>query len=336
MQEFSFARSWWLFAAGVVLLGVLSLRAPSGGGFLDLKIYRETTDRMKTGEGYYPAMTEAMTAFDAGPAGSVRAYRLPTIFWLWRYCCLTWPATFLLVVAIGVLVGVASLPIIGLLTVLWLTAGLHGSGLDAWAFVELWTVPFCIGSVIAIRRGAWGWAAILALCAALVREQAVLVLLGGLVAAWYYGRSLWPWLASLTTWSAFLAWHICQVQPYLVSVGREQPMVGGGGAGAVAAMAGPYTYGLGLAIVVYALWKTRWTASWWLVAPLLILVPLSGLVVARNYWGFLVLPTALALLGQVFVGSGKSGRFTWRFRAGDSAAVKSESVQDPSSIDGDV
>jgi hypothetical protein len=245
-------------------------------------------------------MTEAMTTFDAGPASSIRAYRLPTIFWLWRYCCRSWPAVFLIIVVTGVLVGLASVPLIGLITVLWLAAGLHGTGLEAWPFVELWVVPLCVGAVFAIRRDSWGWAVVLALCAALIREQAVLVLLGRSVAAWRYRRTVWPWLASVAAWSAFLAWHISQVRPYLVPVGREQPLLGGGGLDSVAAMAGPYTYGVGLAVVVYALWRTRWTPGWWMVSPMLILIPLAGLVLDRNYWGFLVLPTALALLGQLF------------------------------------
>ena len=295
--------SWWLFAAGVLLIGILSLRTtPVGGEFLDLKIYRETTDRMRAGESYYPAMTDAMTTFDAGPADSVRAYRLPTIFWLWRYCCQSWPATFLLIVAIGVLVGAASVPMVGLGTVVWLAAGLHGTGLEAWPFLELWAVPFCIAAILAIRRDKWVWAAVFALCGSLIREQAVLVLLGGLVAAWRCRGVLWPWLVSITAWAGFFAWHVGQVRPYLAAVGKEQPLVVGGGLAAVVAMAGPYTFGIGLAIVVYALWKTRWSAAWWLVAPLLVFIPLAGLAIARNYWGFLVLPTALALAGPALGG----------------------------------
>ncbi len=294
-------RSWWLFAAGALLIIVLSLQAaPAGGEFLDMKIYRNATERMKAGESYYPAMTEAMTAFDAGPVSSVRAYRLPSIFWLWRYCCQSWPATLFLIVVIGILVGAASVPVIGLATVVWLAAGLHGTGLEAWPFVEIWAVPFCIAVILAIRRDAWVWAAIWALCGALIREQAVVLLLGGVFGAWHYRRALWPWLACATAWAAFVAWHISQVRPYLVPVGKEQPMLTGGGFSAVVAMAGPYTYGVGLAIVTYALWKTRWSPAWWVVAPLLILIPLAGLATARNYWGFLVLPTALALAGPVF------------------------------------
>jgi hypothetical protein len=110
---------------------------------------------------------------------------------------------------------------------------------------------------------------------------------------------MWPWLVSLAAWSAFLAWHVTQVRPYLVAVGKEQPMFGGGGFNAVAAMAGPYTFGVGLAIVVYTLWKTRWTPAWWMAGPLLILIPLAGVVLDRNYWGFMVLPTALALIGDM-------------------------------------
>jgi len=226
--------SWWLFAAGVLLIGILSLRTtPVGGEFLDLKIYRETTDRMRAGESYYPAMTDAMTTFDAGPADSVRAYRLPTVFWLWRYCCQSWPATFLLIVAIGVLVGAASVPMVGLGTVVWLAAGLHGTGLEAWPFLELWAVPFCIAAILAIRRDKWVWAAVFALCGSLIREQAVLVLLGGLVAAWRCRGVLWPWLVSITAWAGFFAWHVGQVRPYLAAVGKEQPLVVGGGLAAV-------------------------------------------------------------------------------------------------------
>jgi hypothetical protein len=51
MKGVPLTRSWWLFAAGVSMIALLSFRAPSAGGeFMDLKIYQETTDRMKAGE----------------------------------------------------------------------------------------------------------------------------------------------------------------------------------------------------------------------------------------------------------------------------------------------
>jgi hypothetical protein len=40
--------------------------------------------------GYYTAMTDAMIERDGGPSGSVRAWRLPTIFWFWSIIGTDW------------------------------------------------------------------------------------------------------------------------------------------------------------------------------------------------------------------------------------------------------
>lgn len=312
------ARSWWLFAGGAVLVCVIWLRLPPASSQdWDLVTYRATVERMQAGEDYYQAMTEGLIVTDVGPVSYPMNYRLPTVFWLWRWCCFSWPATLALVVLIGALVGLASLPAVGLLTMLWLAALLHPVGAEQWAFVETWAVPFCIGSVLALRRGAWGWAALLALCAALVREQAVLLLLGGLLGAWHYRKMLWPWLAGLIAWASYLMWHIGQARPYLVEQGRQPPILDGH-PGAVLEMAGPATFGLGFLLVVAVLWHTRWTPEWWLVAPLLALIPLAGLLTSRFHWGILVLPVALAVqplagrrqLGGVHPGVDRARR--WR------------------------
>jgi hypothetical protein len=293
--------SWWFFAAGTLLAGILLLRLPTPPIWnLDLTSYQETVYRMRDGRDYYLAMTQGLAAQGVGPVSKLYAYRLPTVFWLWRVCCFSWPATFIVVVVIGILVGLATMPIIGLMTIWWLGAALHAFGVEQWGFVEIWAVPFAVASVLAIRKERWVLAALMALSAALVREQALLLILGGLLAALVYKRFLWPWLTALAAWTLFLAWHFSQARPYLVADGREPPLLGGGRLGMMAEMAGPYTFGAGLVIVVFAVWKARWTPAWWLAAPLIVAIPLAGLFTFRFHWGFLVLPVALSLAGSLF------------------------------------
>jgi hypothetical protein len=81
-----------------------------------------------------------------------------------------------------------------------------------------------------------------------------------------------------------------------VSDGHEQPLIGHGGPNAIAMMAGPFTYGIGIAIVAWTLWRHRFRPAWWLTVGVVGGIPIAGVLVYRAYWGLLVLPLALAVI----------------------------------------
>lgn len=295
-------RSWWTFGIGAALVAGLWLSVPTGSSLdADLVTYRAVLEHMDAGADYYAAMNAGLTETAGGPVAHVWNYRLPTMFWVWHAVGLSWPLTLAIVLLVGVLVGMVALPGVGLMVVIWMAAVLHPVVAEQWAFVEVWTLPLMVGAVLAIRRDRWALAALLALGAASIREFAVLMLVGGLVAAWLYRKALWPWLAALAAVVAFYAWHYTQAQPYLVAQGAEPPTVGTGSIWAMVTMAGPYTFGVGLVIAAAAVWTQRRTPAWWLAAPVLVAIPLAGLFTSRFHWGLMVLPLAVALLGPALL-----------------------------------
>lgn len=286
---------WIGFVVGVLVVCAVWLRMPAGSEDWDLVTYQHTLAHMNAGQGYYAAMQAGLVETAGGAVSHVWNFRLPTAFVLWRYVGLSWPLVLGVVVLTGVLVGLASMPIAGFVCVVWLCMVLHPMGAEQWAFVEVWALPFMVGAMLAVDWERWGVAALLALGAACVREQAALMLIGGLLGAIVCRKAWWPWTAAILAAVGFYAWHTAQVQPFLVPDGHQPPTTGDGGAWAMVTMAGPYTFGLGLTFVCYILWKQRLRPAWFLAAPVLVAVPLSGLVTSRFHWGLLVLPLALAL-----------------------------------------
>src|SRR5439155_16099441 len=69
----------------LALCALYAIAAPARGQehFVDEAINRVTVEHMRHGANYYDAMDDSLRRYN-GPAGSVRAYRLPTPFLLWR------------------------------------------------------------------------------------------------------------------------------------------------------------------------------------------------------------------------------------------------------------
>ena len=282
----------------------------AGERFVDQVIYRETTEDMRRGDGYYAAMDRALRETN-GPAESARAFRLPGIFLLWRVLPSqgwVW-ALFVLVVA------ATSFAILQATTVALVAPAFAAyvfrlarpysfsadSWLDQYLLVELWALPLLVGAVVAWRRERRGIAvAGFALAATLVRELVVGLLLTGLVVAWRRRRPAWPWAVALLAAVAMAVAHVRWADPHLVAHGAEEELLGSGQP--------PWTItammatGLPAPLVVGPLlWFLSIRRLWRLdrellafLAPLLAL-PLSGLLIGRDYWGFLVAPLLLWL-----------------------------------------
>jgi hypothetical protein len=291
---------WAGFATGIALLAVLWLTPwvafipPVHYVHPDQLVYENTLNLMKHGEGYYPAAAQALAHVYHAPA-SILEVRTPVIFWVWQLTGISWPVAFVVIALCGLLVGYLSWPLAGLPVVSWLLLTARPpSGVADWAWNETWALLPVLVSLLLIRKRRWGWAALAALLAACTRETAVLVLVGGLVGA-VAKRETWrPWVVALGGWVAFMIWHAHEVWPYLTHNGF--PMGFGGGWRYVLDMAGANIGILAGAVILFVIWRTRWSFDWFFGLPLLML-PLVGFFYYRAYWSWLVLPLAVAMLG---------------------------------------
>jgi hypothetical protein len=252
------------------------------------------------GSGYYPAMTDAMLERDGGPSGSVRAWRLPTLFWLWGVIGTDWSAYLvLLAVACVALIWLLPRPLLVPFLALYLAVNsfpqLERGWQAQWLSVELWAVLLALAAI-----GFW-WrrlelvAAAATVGAALLREHLVLLVVGGALQAWREKRPMWPWVGGLGVFAVAYAAHTAMAMPFVADEGSEAPLWWTGGLTEAATMAGfglPMALVLGPMLVVAALWRSR---SDLMPVPLLLL-PIAGFVGARPYWGLMVVPVAIAVI----------------------------------------
>lgn len=270
---------------------------------LDHEAYELTLDAMRDGAAYYPAYRDAYGQLGVD-LGRARAFRQPALFLLERLV----PAGallatfFVLPVLATSLLGahLSAVPPVGALAGVWVARAGVLFGVDAWLLAELWAVPLVAGSCLAWLRGRAGAAAALACAAVLVREVAVLLLLGLLADAIWRRRAIRPYVVALVVSLAAYAAHVAVAGRYVVEPGNDADLLGTGDAGAVADMTGFLVFQepvLGLlawfaglaAVVAFRLWP---------LLPLALL-PLAGVVVDRPYWGWLFMPVLVACLPGV-------------------------------------
>src|SRR5205807_2444930 len=181
-----------------------------------------------------------------GAVSSVRAYRLPTVFLLWR-ALPGGRAVWLLFVALVAVTGfflldITAVPIMAPLVAWYLLNGARphvgGTWVDQHLIVELWAVPAVAGALWAWRRTKWVAAAALAAVAALVRELAAGLVVGGLLASHVLHRPRRPWLLAAGAVAAGVAVHSVLASSHLVAHGSEIGLLGTGGPDRAATMMG--------------------------------------------------------------------------------------------------
>jgi hypothetical protein len=302
-----------LAAVAVLAICLVYAVAPPGRGvehFVDEIIYRRTTQQMRHGVGYYRAMDHALRGTN-GPAGSTRAFRTPTVFLLWRWLPgqhAVW-LVFVALVALSALLildlstSVLAAPLVALYLLRLARPYVGGAWFDQYLVVELWVVPAVVGMVMAWRRDHHWLAAGLALLATAIRELAVLLLIGGLVASWVRrpARRAWPWPWLVALAAAAVGWlvHAHLVHPYLVAHGTEVRLLGSGHPPRtivrMMAVGLPAKLVVGPLLWALAGWRLRRQPDLAALLSPYLLIPLLGIVIGRDYWGFLVAPIALWL-----------------------------------------
>jgi hypothetical protein len=293
---------WYVAAVGTVGAVVAAVVAPAEQ---DLRHYDhigfENTIRLvKGGTGVYEAFQRGMA--DIGSVMTqARSFRQLGIFLLWAAIpSAALQPTFFLVVCLGsvlLAMPMQRYPWVALAIGAWLAKAGVFDGVDAWLLSELWAVPLILGCVLAWHRGHDNVAALCALGAMLIRETIVLLPIGMFFAARAKGRPVRPWLAAIAAAGVALAIHWWMASDHLAEEGHEAALWGTGTFDSVAMMTSflvvPQVVGLVIWVVgLVKLWQSSLRGAVGLAA-----MPLTGLLVARPYWGFVAMPLALLALG---------------------------------------
>lgn len=262
--------------------------------------HRTTLDLVRDGTALHEAVVAGQAAI-GNAVSQVRSVREPWIFALWSLVPTSWVEVLFFVVVAGgsavVIAPVLRFPPAALLVTAYLAwFGSYGE-IEQWLLSEPWTAPLVLGACVAWVRGRWGLASAAAVAATLVRENCVLLQLGFLVFAWRSGRAVRPWAVGLGVTAASLVVHAALAAPHLHDEGHEAALLGSGDPAFVTNMTRlfglPGLVGLGVWVAgLVLLWRSQLRPA----LPLA-LIPLSGFVVGRPYWGALAMPLCLAALG---------------------------------------
>ncbi len=281
-------------------------RAPvnADAEMIDHGLFRITVQSMREGGGYYPSYDAALDLVygpsRAGVTETIRGFRMPTTFLVWRLLPNDQAVWWLFVVVSG-LAGIAASrlstrPVLGVLVVVFLLSiGMLVDG-GRWTAqfmtTELWAVPPLFGALLMARRERWWLAAGLVLLAVLVRELAAPILVVGVGLALLGRVPRAPWFTAFGIAVSVYALHVVLATPYIDPNVVQNPLVDDVDLPrTIIEMMG---FGLPAGVVVgpvlwaLAVWHTV-GQRWWLEASLLAL-PLVGVIIDRQYWGILVVP----------------------------------------------
>ncbi|MDQ1401866.1 MAG: hypothetical protein QOG03_182 [Actinomycetota bacterium] len=290
----------------VVVVCAVYLRAPGRGQeqFVDEVVNRQTVDRMRAGEGYYRAMRDSLQANTSLP-DSPRAFREPTMFVVWRLLPSAesrWVAFVLLALAAGVLTAAtASTPLAGPAVALYLLHAARprdgGLWIDQNFLTELWSGALVVIALSAWRRGLARITVIMSMVAVAVRELAFPLLIGGLLASRVRRRRA-VWLVAIMATIAGTGLHFVLAAQQTSSSGSQAMLLGTGGPDRLLDLAGvgfPHRTLAGAVLLALGWWRvSRDGALLRFIGPILAL-PLIGLAVGRDYWGFVVVPVLVVL-----------------------------------------
>lgn len=297
------------FALAAVVLG---LRTGYRTVDVDELVFRHTIVAMRNGEGYYPAMRDALVAKEGAPPSQVRSVRPPTLYLVlarfpastWRYLVdAVYLATLLMAWRLARPLHPLGGPVAVFLTGMWIL----GATPFLFLHTELWAVPFLLAGALAMRNERWAAAAVALAMAALLRELYVLPLLIGLLVAprrrAFVGAIVV--VAGLALIHAGLARDI-------VAAGGKEPPLGPSGQGvrylfnALSPSDRPLGWlvgVLGTVLGFLGLWRRRPIdpAARMLLPFVAVILPLT-LLVGREYWGLVFGPALVCYLPAALPG----------------------------------
>jgi hypothetical protein len=260
----------------------------------DEAVYVNTLRSMGSGEGYYPAIRDALVEKEGVAPSSVRAIRPPTMFlflrWIpeqgWRWAAGgVFLASLLLVWTLarreGQWAGIAA----AVVAFVWLAPASPYLFLHA----ELWGLPFFLAGLLNLRRGRDGWAAFFLTVATLIRELfGFSILLALLVRR----RREWWYALAATVAGGFV--HALLAGQILSPTGRDAQLHNVGiDASLIFKVLGPGTTALsvvvGLSVLALALpgllrrvRESDPAAA--VLLPFTLVLAAAGIVATRLYW----------------------------------------------------
>ncbi len=281
---------------------------------VDEVVYHDTLVAMAHGQGYYPAMRDALVRKEGAPPTQIRSVRPPTLYLVlarvpgawWRYLVGgVYLAVLLLAWRLGRPLHRYGGPIAVLLSGMWVL----GAAPLLFLHTELWGLPFLLAGALALRNGRWALAAAAVATAALLREIYVIPLLIGLVVA----PRRRPWWIAVAIVGALGLVHAGLAAEILAAHGREAKFGASGLSpyyvlSALSPSDRPFGWLVGTVggVLGFVGMRRRWTtdAAARLLLPFAaLMVPLTVLI-GREYWGLAFgpaiacyAPVALARLG---------------------------------------
>jgi hypothetical protein len=288
-----------LAVIGAICLAALAVLAGVRMGYRELDVdevvYRDTIMAVRDGQGYYPAMREALVAKEGAPPSQIRSVRPPTLYvflsWFppaaWRYLVgVVYLATLLLAWRLARPLHSIGGPLAVFLTGMWMVAASPLFFLNT----ELWGLPFMLAGALALRNQRWALAAVALSAAAVLREIFVLPLLVGFAVS----PRRRPWIVALAVVLGLALLHADLAREILSAEGKEAPF-GKSGLGpryllsALSPSAQPGGWLVGVTGTILGLLglRLRWAedpAARLLLPFVAVMIPLTWFL-GRVYWG---------------------------------------------------
>jgi hypothetical protein len=279
---------------------------------VDEVVYHDTVVAMAHGQGYYPAMRDALVRKEGAPPSQIRSVRPPTLYLVlarfpaasWRYLV---GGVYLAILLCAWRLGRPLHPSGGPVAVVLVGFWVLGAAPLLFLHTELWGLPLLMGGALAFRQGRWALAAAAVAGAAVLREIYVVPLLIGLALAprrraWWVAVGI---VAALGLLHATLAGNI------LAAHGREAKFGASGLSpryilSALSPSDRPLGWLIGLVggILGAAAMRRRWAsdpAARLLLVFALVLAPLT-VFIGREYWGLAFGPAVACFAPAALVG----------------------------------
>jgi hypothetical protein len=278
----------------------------------DEAVYQRTLREMRTGAGYYRAMSDALAVKEGARPDSVRAIRPPTEFLLLRWLPTKSWRWVVGIVYLAVLLGLARLgepygQYGGLIAVVAGGVWMIGASSYLYLHADLWGLPFFVAGLVAARREDDVSAAVLIAAATIFRELYGLAFLIGLVMAkrrsvWLLATGVVVGLAGVHYW---LARGVLAAHGHEVSLGNEPITFH-----SIVRFLSPgdrtaaFALGIGmLACGFVGLARNLHDRAARILLPFAIVLLPLGIIATRAYWNLTYGPAVSAFIAAAFVKS---------------------------------
>ena len=276
----------------------------------DEAVYQRTLRLMRSGEGYYKAMSDSLVVKEGARPTSIRAIRPPTLFLVLRWFPESSWRWIVGLVYLAVLLAMARLgePFKNLGAMVAVVLGgiwMIGASSYLYLHAELWGLPFFLAGLVALRRGHDKTAAILMGVACIVRELYVVAVVVALVLMKKRGA----WIVALTSVALLFGLHYWLAHAFLSRGGHEvalgnEPITVHSVLRFLSPGDKPLAFGLGLAMLAFGfagMVRNITDATARLLLPYATVLAIAGIIATRSYWNLTYGPAVSAFVPALFL-----------------------------------